>query len=86
MKITFTADDGTHFQTEEECRAYEAVSDEIASIWDCRKGDPAKLGFQSGFIDRLTNGGFHSGTELMKYAPSLLRLAELLQPKGQEAS
>ena len=85
MKITFTADDGTHFQTEEDCRAYEAVSDEIACIWDCRKGDPAKLGFQRHFTSHLT-AGFGSGTELMKYAPSLLRLAELLQPKGEEAS
>ena len=86
MRVTFTADDGTTFDNEADCVAYEGVSDDIAAIYDtgnCQDPDAA-LGFQAGFSYSLKDGGFFSATEMMRFRRSFLRLAELLQPiKGR---
>jgi len=81
MRLAFTADDGTNFETEGECLAYEGISADIACIYHRGVDDAEQqLRFQQGFCCYLTEGGFYDAQTLMKYRGSLLRLAVLLQP------
>ena len=82
MKVTFTADDGTTFDKEEDCVAYEGISDEVSLIYDTYNcSDPdAALGFQEGFSLLLKEHGWLCAADLMRFRRSFLRLAELLQP------
>ena len=83
MRITYTAEDGTTFDTEEECQEYEGVAEGVSQMYE----DPSfeaeeALGFGDGFLLRLREG-FMDERELMRYSRSFLRLAELLQPMSQ---
>lgn len=82
MRVTYTAEDGTTFNTEEACIAYESMQDIIRHIAGPFTGDrewidaEEHFGFQNGFITILGSG--FSAKELMEYRQSILRLAEVL--------
>jgi hypothetical protein len=80
VKVTYTSEDGTTFEREEDCLAYEAVSANLKQIFE---GSPSQaeetLGFEDGFLSYFSQGFFRL-EDLMRYQRSFLRLAELLQP------
>ena len=81
MRVTYTADDGSTFNAEADCKAYERVCSELASIFDSNSAaTEQRIGFEQGFLMYLQNG-FYSRECLIEYRLSLLRLAGLLNPE-----
>jgi hypothetical protein len=80
MKVTYTSEDGTTFEREEDCLAYEATSSVLKQIFEDTGSEAEKaLGFEDGFLSYFLEG-FYCLQVLMRYRRSFLRLAELLQP------
>ena len=80
-KQVWQSEDGTTFETEEECVAYEKVASVLNDLCDDYIENTEevveKLGLQSDFVFRLREG-FIGAKELLKYAPSFQILADLL--------
>jgi hypothetical protein len=80
VKVTYTSEDGTTFESEEDCLAYEAASSSLKQIFKGNGCEAEKaLGFEDGFLAYFSQG-FYRLEDLMRYRRSFLRLAELLQP------
>ena len=81
-KQVWQSEDGTTFETEEECVAYEKVASVLNDLCDFRIENTeevvAKLGLQSNFVFCLREGFIGGPKDLLQYAPSFQILADLL--------
>ena len=85
VKITYTADDGTTFEEEEACLLYERRAAVLSQLYDANTFDEdteQALGFQPGFLMHIREFGFDRIQTLLRFRPSLLRLALLLDPES----
>ena len=73
------ADDGSIFQSKEECQKYEKVKKDIGMLMD-ERGRPweKELGLQKDFRFSLTNG-FGNFKGIWEYRESFIRIASILK-------
>jgi hypothetical protein len=81
MKITFAAEDGTTFDSEEDCIAYENMEAQLRGFYQ-GKASEEELGLEPGFYEHLKNG-FYMHSLLFQYRKSFIRLADLLRPASR---
>ncbi len=87
MKVTYTADDGTTFSAEQDCRAYENVLQKVKPLYDFSVVEMDNdsdgvdlLGFHVGFLKYLKQIGFGDVQTLMRHREDFHRLSDLLRP------
>ncbi len=72
------ASDGTRFNSEESCRAYESTLDRLKPLYQESDSSLDKvLGFSQGFLELLKNTGFRDLKTLLKYKGDIQKLVEL---------
>ncbi len=81
-QASIKASDGTSFQTEEACQAYEDLLDKIKILFeeDLTKSSKAenRLGFKPTFLRRLQAEGFNDAKSLITYREEFKKLSDLL--------
>ena len=79
MRETYTANDGTTFDTKEDCLAYEMTTETLRAFYNEQDGAAERLGFQPMFVHFLKQG-FYSVEELVSHRKEIKRSSDLLNP------
>lgn len=79
MRETYTANDGTTFDTKEDCLAYERLTESLRDFYEERDGAAERLGLQPMFVHFLKQG-FYSVEELVSCREDIKTLSDLLNP------
>lgn len=82
MRTTYTAEDGTTFDSEDDCRQYEELSSAFSVVFDRMDTHELTLGFSEGFFFRIREV-FVDPADLMKHRQGFIRMAELLTGRLQ---